>query len=63
MNDIYTSVAPSSFSHQVLSTCPRNLAVLPAHRLGWTDLGEPKRVLSALQDFGARSRSSVERID
>lgn len=49
IDNIYASVEAGSFSHEVLSTCPRDLAVLPAKRLGWTDLGEPKRVFAALQ--------------
>ena len=46
--DLYASIPPSSFSDQVLATNARALSVLRASDLGWTDLGEPERVLDLI---------------
>jgi mannose-1-phosphate guanylyltransferase len=47
--ELFSSVPDSNFSYEVLSVCPSDLAVFPVEGLGWTDLGEPERVLSALK--------------
>jgi mannose-1-phosphate guanylyltransferase len=47
--ELFSSVTASDFSCEVLSVCPSDLAVFPVEGLGWTDLGEPERVLSALK--------------
>lgn len=49
VRDLYDSTEPSNFSDDVLSRCPRNLAVLPGRNLGWSDLGEPARVMTILR--------------
>src|SRR5262245_57116342 len=48
LDELLSSVPASDFSHEVLAVCPTDLAVFPVEGLGWTDLGEPERVLSAL---------------
>jgi mannose-1-phosphate guanylyltransferase len=48
LRDLYGRIAASNFSDEVLSARPSHLAVLPAPGLGWSDLGEPQRALSAL---------------
>ena len=48
LDNLYSSIPASDFSHEVLSAKPSALAVLRAEALGWNDLGEPKRVLSVL---------------
>jgi mannose-1-phosphate guanylyltransferase len=47
--ELFSRIPACDFSHQVLSVSPSDLAVLPVDGLGWTDLGEPERVLSALK--------------
>jgi CheY-like chemotaxis protein len=47
--ELFSRVPNSNFSHEVLSVCHSDLAVLPVEGLGWTDLGEPERVRSALK--------------
>jgi hypothetical protein len=47
--ELFSSVTASDFSYEVLSVSPSDLAVFPVEGLGWTDLGEPERVLSALK--------------
>ena len=44
--ELYPAIPASNFSDEVLSANPSALAVLRADGLGWSDLGEPQRVLS-----------------
>jgi mannose-1-phosphate guanylyltransferase len=57
--EVYGRIDSANFSHDVLSISPSRLAVLPVEHAGWTDLGEPERVINALRDglgyFSARS--------
>ena len=46
LSGLYLRVPATSFSDEVLSARPSGLAVMRARGLGWTDLGEPERVLS-----------------
>jgi mannose-1-phosphate guanylyltransferase len=46
--EIYAKIPAANFSNEVLSARPSDLTVLPARGLGWSDLGEPQRVLSAI---------------
>jgi mannose-1-phosphate guanylyltransferase len=58
INELFSKIPASDFSHDVLSVRPSDLAVLPAHGLGWSDLGEPERVLSvARQHLGTGIRN------
>ncbi|MEO8052964.1 MAG: sugar phosphate nucleotidyltransferase [Acidobacteriota bacterium] len=54
---LYSSIRATSFSQDVLSVQPYDLAVLRADGLGWSDLGEPSRVRSVLE----RKRVRTER--
>jgi mannose-1-phosphate guanylyltransferase len=49
LENLFSKIPASNFSHDVLSAHPSGLAVVRVHGLGWTDLGEPERVLSTLQ--------------
>jgi mannose-1-phosphate guanylyltransferase len=49
---LYDILAPGDFSRQVLSVCAEQLAVLKLGHVGWSDLGTPERVLSAIQGSG-----------
>jgi mannose-1-phosphate guanylyltransferase len=46
--ELYSAIRASSFSGHVLAAHPNELAVLSCGNLGWSDLGEPSRVLSVL---------------
>ena len=48
LREIYAKIPAANFSDEVLSKRPSDLTVLSARGLGWSDLGEPQRVLSAL---------------
>jgi hypothetical protein len=54
LRDLYTCIGTTNFSQDVLSLKPNALAVIRANGLGWSDLGEPSRVLSI------RQRKSVQ---
>ncbi len=49
LSELFSSIPACDFSDAVLSVCPSDLAVFPVEGLGWTDLGEPERVLSAFK--------------
>jgi len=46
---LYSKIISANFSSEVLAQRPGDLAVLQVSGVGWTDLGEPQRVVSALQ--------------
>jgi mannose-1-phosphate guanylyltransferase len=46
----YAAIRPSDFSHEVLATCPHRLSVIELTGGGWTDLGQPHRVLDVLAE-------------
>jgi mannose-1-phosphate guanylyltransferase len=46
--NLYSSIRAMNFSDEVLSVRPSALAVLRADELGWSDLGDPRRVLSVI---------------
>jgi mannose-1-phosphate guanylyltransferase len=49
LRNLYSSIPATNFSDDVLSASPAALAVLRADALGWSDLGEPKRVFSVVR--------------
>jgi mannose-1-phosphate guanylyltransferase len=49
LDELYARIPATNFSDEVLAKRPSDLTVLPASGLGWSDLGEPQRVLSALR--------------
>jgi mannose-1-phosphate guanylyltransferase len=51
---VYSRLPSTDFSGQVLATRPANLAVLPLTGVGWSDLGEPGRVMATLARLGGR---------
>ena len=46
VRDVYSRISNTNFSHEVLSSSPSSLMVLRGCGLGWSDLGEPNRVLA-----------------
>ncbi len=47
LSDLYSGIRTTDFAREALSARPDDLAVLRGSGLGWSDLGEPRRVLSA----------------
>jgi mannose-1-phosphate guanylyltransferase len=52
---LYSVLHPINFSHDVLSARTDTLTVLCGTDLGWSDLGEPKRVLSVIKRRGVQT--------
>jgi mannose-1-phosphate guanylyltransferase len=46
VRDVYTRLPAANFSRQVLAASPSSLMAVRGCNLGWTDLGEPNRVLA-----------------
>ena len=56
---LYSQIEDSNFSHQVLAMRPEHLMVMRVGDVGWSDLGEPNRVLSTLARIGVRSHLAM----
>lgn len=56
LHDLYTTLSSSNFSHEVLAACPEDLTVMRVSDVGWSDLGEPRRVFSTLQRIGVQTQ-------
>ena len=56
---LYSHIEDSNFSHQVLAVRPEDLMVMRVGEVGWSDLGEPNRVLSALARMGVQSELAI----
>ena len=56
---LYNRIKDSNFSHQVLAVRPQDLAVMRVEDVGWSDLGEPTRVLSTLARLGLQSEVAM----
>ena len=59
VNEIYARIEDTNFSHQVLAVRPEDLMVMRVGDVGWSDLGEPNRVLSALARLGVQSQLAM----
>jgi mannose-1-phosphate guanylyltransferase len=56
---LYSTIGESNFSHQVLANRPEDLTVLRVGDVGWSDLGEPARVLSTLARLGMETQLAM----
>jgi len=50
LHHAYAMIRASDFSQEVLVRCPEHLSVLALPDVGWTDLGQPHRVLDVLAE-------------
>ena len=57
--ELYSQIAEANFSHQVLAARPEDLMVMRVGDVGWSDLGEPNRVLSTLARIGVESELAM----
>jgi mannose-1-phosphate guanylyltransferase len=57
--ELYSHIVDSNFSHHVLTARPEDLMVMRVGDVGWSDLGEPNRVLSALARIGVQSELAM----
>jgi mannose-1-phosphate guanylyltransferase len=56
---LYTKINESNFSHEVLATRPSDLTVMRVGDVGWSDLGEPARVLATLARMGVETEMAM----
>jgi mannose-1-phosphate guanylyltransferase len=56
---LYSQIEDTNFSHKVLAVRPEDLMVMRVGDVGWSDLGEPNRVLSTLARMGVQSQLAV----
>lgn len=56
---LYEKLPSINLSDQVFASYPANLAVLPLSGLEWSDLGEPSRVIAALENERIRPKWAV----
>ncbi|MFZ1119358.1 MAG: sugar phosphate nucleotidyltransferase [Candidatus Binataceae bacterium] len=56
---LYQHLRSSDFSRQVLESTACSFSVLPVSNVGWSDLGEPHRVVKALADLGAQQKEAA----
>jgi mannose-1-phosphate guanylyltransferase len=59
LRELYSKIPESNFSHQVLANRPQDLTVLKVSDVGWSDLGEPARVLSTLARMGIETQLAM----
>ena len=55
IRSLYDSIKETNFSSEVLEKCREELLVLPVGRVGWSDWGEPQRVLGTLAALGIKT--------
>jgi hypothetical protein len=61
LRDLYLKVPATNFSEEVLSVRPSDLMVIRARGLGWSDLGEPARVLAMLRHRSKAASTKASR--
>ena len=59
LTELYSQIDDWNFSHQVLAVRPEDLMVMRVGDVGWSDLGEPNRVLSTLARLGVQSELAM----
>lgn len=59
VGSLYSKISESNFSHQVLAARCSDLAVMRVGDVGWSDLGEPSRLLSTLVGIKERFKFQV----
>lgn len=57
--ELYSRIGEINFSQEVLAQRPQDLAVMRVGDVGWSDLGEPARVLATLAHMGIQSQLAV----
>ncbi|HEV8428286.1 MAG TPA: sugar phosphate nucleotidyltransferase [Pyrinomonadaceae bacterium] len=59
LTELYSRISDTNFSHEVLAARPQDLAVMRVGDVGWSDLGEPSRVLATLAHLGVQSQLAI----
>jgi mannose-1-phosphate guanylyltransferase len=56
LEQLYAETPSTNFSQEVLALRAGDLSVMKVANVGWTDLGEPKRVFSTLHQMGMQAQ-------
>ena len=59
LSELYSTIEDLNFSNEVLAVRPQDLAVMRVGDVGWSDLGEPSRVLTTLAHLGIQSQLAM----
>ncbi len=59
LQELYSRIKESNFSHEVLAARPEDLTVMRVGDVGWSDLGEPARVLATLARMGVQTEMAM----
>ena len=59
LHELYSEIQESNFSHEVLAARSEDLTVMRVGDVGWSDLGEPARVLAALAQIGVQAEMAM----
>ena len=59
LHELYSEIQESNFSHDVLAARPEDLKVMRVGDVGWSDLGEPVRVLATLARMGVQTEMAM----
>ena len=59
LHELYSEIQESNFSHEVLAARPEDLKVMRVGDVGWSDLGEPARVLATLARMGVQTEMAM----
>ena len=59
LTKLYSRINDTNFSQEVLAQRPQDLAVMRVGEVGWSDLGEPSRVLATLAHMGVQSQLAI----
>lgn len=59
LQQLYSAISEINFSHEVLAKRPDDLSVMRVGEVGWSDLGEPARVLSTLAQIGIETQMAM----
>ena len=57
--ELYSTIDDANYSHEVLAARSQDLAVMRVGDVGWSDLGDPVRVLSTLAMIGVQSELAI----
>lgn len=59
LHTLYAEIQESNFSQDVLAARPEDLTVMRVGDVGWSDLGEPARVLATMAQMGVRTEMAI----
>jgi hypothetical protein len=61
IGEAYKNIQPIDFSQDVLVPGCRSLRTMPLGEVGWSDLGEPQRVMAVVAEHGTPTQKARAR--